>query len=96
MIHEKSEISDKEVKFFMALKASTGWVTSQHLATKSEVSPRSARMYALKFVRLGIADQAEVFPAHRYKLSDKASRRNVGQRLEQAIDVFGFAPVSTA
>lgn len=95
MKHEKSEISDKEIKFFMSLRSSPGWKTSKEVANAAKCSPRTGRMYALKFVRLGIADLAEVFPEHRYRIAERASRRNASyiQRLEQAIEVFGFAQV---
>jgi hypothetical protein len=47
----------------------------------------------LKLVNLGIFDQAEVFPAHRYRLAEMADKRNKGYalRIEQAMSVFGIA-----
>lgn len=47
----------------------------------------------MKLVDLGLLDQAEVFPAHRYRLSSKADKRNKSylQRLERAAEVFGIA-----
>jgi hypothetical protein len=43
-------------------------------------------------VDANIVDQAEVFPAHRYRLSKKARKRNINyiQRLERAAEVFGL------
>jgi hypothetical protein len=90
MNHEKNEISEQEVKFYCALNGE--WKTSSKLAEMAKISPRTSRMYSLKFVRLGLADRAEVFPAHRYRLSDKAGKRNISyvQRLEEARAVFGL------
>lgn len=93
MKHERSEISDKEAKFFLALKKATGWTTAKELSVEAGCSERTGRMYALKFVRLGLADLAEVFPAHRYKFAEKAQRRNAAyvQRMEQVVEVFGLS-----
>jgi hypothetical protein len=46
----------------------------------------------LKLVRLGIVDQAEVFPAHRYRLSTHAAKRNRGyaDRITRAAEVLGI------
>lgn len=90
---ERNEISVHEARFFAALVANREqWLTSKDLAEKAAISGRTARAHALKLVRLGIVDQAEVFPAHRYRLSDKAAKRNVGytQRLQKACEVFGL------
>ena len=89
---ERSEVSLQEVKMYLALKANaSAWFTSKELAKKTAGNERTARAHLLKLVRLGIVDQAEVFPAHRYRISDKASKRNVAyvQRLETACEVFG-------
>jgi len=76
----------------MALKSSKHWKAARDLAKEAGVAERSGRLYALKFVRLGLADVAEVYPCHRYRYSEKAGKRNTVylQRLDQAIDVFGF------
>ena len=96
MTNERSEISLHEVKLFRALKASPNrWFTNQELAVACEYSERTVRAHTLRFVKLEILDQAEVFPAHRYRYSQKANRRNVAylQRLEQADEVFNGQPV---
>lgn len=92
MVNEKSEISEHEVRFFIAVKNGGGWKTSKQLATEAKISPRTARAYAVKFVQLGICDLAEVFPGHRYRVADKAKRRNAAYmlRLEQAQAIFGL------
>ena len=51
---------------------------------------RTVRLHTMRFVKLGMLDQAEVFPAYRYRWSKKSDRRNMAysQRLEQAASVF--------
>jgi DNA-binding IclR family transcriptional regulator len=46
-----------------------GWLTSQQVAEGAKVAARTARQHLLRLVQLGLLDQAEVFPAHRYRLS---------------------------
>lgn len=90
---EKNEISIHEVRIFRAFKdAGATWLTAREVAGAAAVAERTARAHCLKFVRLGLLDQAEVFPAHRYRLATKAARRNGGyhQRLCEAEAVFGF------
>ena len=91
MTNERSEISLHEVKLFRALKAKPDkWFTNEELSAECKFSGRTVRAHTSRFVKLGILDQAEVFPAHRYRFSQKANRRNVAylQRLEQADEVF--------
>lgn len=93
---ERNEVSIHEVKAYLALKAG-GWMSSKELAKVAGIAERTARAHLLKLVRLGIADQMELFPAHRYRLSDKAGKRNVSytQRLEAACEVFGLGSVTS-
>lgn len=92
---ERNEISAQEVAFFLAAsqRGEHQWSTAKELADASGIAPRTGRAYALKFVRLGLFDQAEVWPAHRYRWSELASKRNKAylQRLEHAAYVFGAA-----
>ncbi len=85
---ERNEVSLHEVKVYLTLGC--GWVTAKEVAAKATVAERTARAHLLKLVRLGIAEQAEVFPAHRYRMAEKAGKRNGGyvQRLEQAREIF--------
>jgi hypothetical protein len=89
---ERNEVSLHEVKVYLTYKAASGWLTSKEVAQKSGVAERTARAHSLKLVKLGILDQAEVFPAHRYRLAEKAGKRNVAylRRLEDACVVFGL------
>lgn len=86
---ENSEISIHEWRVYEALRQG-GWMTSASIAEKANVAKRTARHHCLRLVKLGIVDQAEVFPAHRYRLSKMAQKRNLSycQRLELAAEVF--------
>jgi DNA-binding IclR family transcriptional regulator len=88
---EKNEISSHEVLVYREL-AKGEWITSKAIAEAAGVAPRTARAHALKLVRLGIVDQAEVFPAHRYRLSTHAAKRNRGyaDRITRAAEVLGI------
>lgn len=90
---ERNEISRHEVEVFRVLSVhAEHWKTNAELAAECrDVSPRTVRAMTLKFVRLGLLDQAELFPAHKFRLSAQAAKRNRGysDRLKQAADVFG-------
>jgi DNA-binding IclR family transcriptional regulator len=91
---ERNEVSLHEARIFTALERAGGWLTNREIAQAAGVAGRTARAHSLRLVRLGILDLAEVFPAHRYRLSEKAAKRNAAyfQRLRQACEVFGIAP----
>lgn len=89
---ERNEISIHEVRVYLALKAAGDWMTHADIANASGVNPRTVRAHTLRLVGLGLLDKAEVFPAHRYRLAQKADKRNASyaQRLEHARSVFGL------
>jgi hypothetical protein len=92
---ENNEISIHEIHVFRALSGRLGeWLSNRDLAAMMPptVKPRTVRAKTMKFVVLGLADQAEVFPAHRYRWSERARQRNIAylQRLERAAEVFGL------
>lgn len=91
---EKNEISIQEAKFYATIKniSKDRWVTAREVKDMAEIGGSSSRIYALKLTKLGILDLAEVWPAHRYRVSDKASKRNKAylQRLENALEVFSI------
>ena len=91
---ERNEVSVHEVKVFRALESTRDtWRTNREIAEiVSGVSYRTVRAHTMKLVRAGILDQADVFPAHKYRLSAQASKRNVGywRRLQAAAEVFGL------
>lgn len=90
---ELNEISTHEVEVFRVLRENAGrWMTNKDIAALvNGVAERTVRAKTIKLVQLGLLDQAEVFPAHRYRLSAKARQRNTGYviRLEGAAEVFG-------
>lgn len=89
---ERNEISRHEVLVFRALSVDK-WLSSKDVAEASGVAARTARAHLLKLVRLGLIDQAEVFPGHRYRLSGHAMQRNRGytDRLARAAEVLGIS-----
>jgi DNA-binding CsgD family transcriptional regulator len=91
---EKNEVSIHEAKLFVALaKNGTEWRTSKELAKVAGLNERTARAHCYKLAKLGLVDTAEVFPAHRYRMADKADKRNGGyvRRLRAACEVFGLS-----
>lgn len=91
---ERSEISVHEVKVYLALKAQPEkWLSNAEVSTAvKDVSPRTIRAHTLRLVNLGILDQAEIFPAHKYRLSAKAAKRNSAYvlRLTQTAEIMGL------
>lgn len=90
---EKNEVSIHEAKLFIALqKTGQTWITSKDAAKASGVAERTARSHLLKLSQMGIAECAEVFPGHRYRLAAKADKRNGGymRRLQMACEVFAL------
>ena len=87
---ETNEISAHEVRVFLFLKDSGRWVTAKETAKNASVAPRTARFHLLKLSRLGLLDSAEVYPGHRYRLSDKAPKRNPAYfaRIIKAAEIF--------
>jgi hypothetical protein len=92
---ERNEISTHEVRVYLALKSMPDkWLTNLEISNLSNgVSPRTVRAHTLRLVKLGILDQAEVFPAHRYKFSAKGDKRNRAYtiRLDQAAEIMGLS-----
>ena len=89
---EKNEISEHEIRVFLFVAKSSQWVSSKDISNGAKVAPRTARSHALKLVKLGLFDVAEVFPSHRYRLSEKAEKRNASYfiRLQKAAEIFGL------
>jgi len=85
---ETNEISLHQAKVFKA--ASTTWKTAAEIAIDASVAPRTGRHHCKILSDAGIFDQAEVFPAHRYRLSDKAQKRNKAffERIIRACEIF--------
>jgi DNA-binding IclR family transcriptional regulator len=88
---ESAEVSLHQLMVYEAVKNSTGWITNKDIAKLSGVNERTARAHVYKLVNLEVFEQAEVYPGHRYRLSEKAKKRKVAylDRLDQARKVFG-------
>lgn len=90
-VMETQEISVHQANVYKAVRDSNGkWLTAVEIANISGVATRTARAHALKFVKLGVFDQAELHPGHRYKMATKADKRNRGivERMENALKIF--------
>jgi len=90
---DRSEVSLHEVRVALALREWPDvWLTNREISAAARVAERTARMHTLRLVKLGVIDQAKVFPAHRYRWSDQAPKRNADytRRLQAAIEVFGL------
>ena len=87
---ETNEISVHQVRVFHCLETASDWLTNGEIARAARVAPRTARAITKKLVDLGVLDVAEVLPAHRYRMSPFADKRNKAYltRLRQAADVF--------
>jgi Fic family protein len=94
---EQSEISLNQVKLYHHLKTTRAWLTNKDLARVLRISLRNASLHTQQLVKLGILDQAEVYPGHRYRFSSQARKRNLAytQRLEQAVEVFQAQLIET-
>jgi hypothetical protein len=93
---ERTEISSHEVKVYLALKSQPGkWLSNAEIAKLAGgMNLRTVRMHTLRLVKLGIVDQAEIFPAYRYRLaSKKADKRNAAYsiRLNETAEVMGLS-----
>jgi hypothetical protein len=88
---ERAEISEHMVRIWRWLSDRESWETSASIAIGAGVSGRTARAHAHRLVGLGLLDQAEVFPGHRYRVSKLAEKRNKAfvLRLQEAASVFG-------
>jgi len=87
---ERNEISRHEVSVYQVLLSAQRWMSNKEIGSHLKLSPRTIRSHTLRFVRMGLVDQMEVFPGHRYRWSEKAEKRNLSylQRLKQAMEVF--------
>ena len=87
---ETNEVSEHLCKVFMCVRSSNGWVTAKDVSAASGVAERTSRAHLSRLVKLGLFDQAETFPAHRYRMSTKAGKRNISmlQRIESACSIF--------
>jgi hypothetical protein len=88
---ERAEVSLHEVRVYRAfLGKPKDWLTNKETSALSGVNERTTRLHTLRLVRLGILEQAQVFPGHRYRLAEKQSKQTIAyaMRLAKAAEVF--------
>ena len=90
---EASEVSLHMARIFVFMTQTPGWKTNQEIAAGAAVAGRTARAHTKKLVELGILDQADVFPAHRYRISARADTRDKAYlfRLKEAAKIFDLS-----
>lgn len=91
---ERNEVSLHEVKVVFFVCSAGEWRTANEIAVATGVAARTVRAHVRRLVNLGIFDQAEVFPGHRYRFSSMAAQRNKSyiQRLNSAADALRIKP----
>jgi len=89
---ERNEVSNHEAIVYSALRSNQHrWLSNGEIAEMAPgVANRTIRAHTLKLVKLGVIDQAELFPGHRFRWSSMGEKRNRAYtlRLNQAIDIF--------
>lgn len=89
---ERNEVSTHEVMVYQALRGHpTRWMTNKEIAAGlSGIAGRTVRAHTQKLVEAGLVDQAELFPAHRYRWSEFADKRNPAytRRLQRAAEIL--------
>jgi hypothetical protein len=90
---ETTEISIHQLKIFEFVRDAPGWVSIKDISTGTSSARKTVDVHCRRFVSLGVFDQAEVWPGHRYRVSEMASKRNgsIMERLRKAAEVFGIA-----
>lgn len=91
---ERNAISTHEVRVYHAIKSARRWLTNREIQEAvPDIANRTVRAHTLKLSSLGLIDQAQVFPGHRFRWSETSERRNPAycKRLESAAAVFGAA-----
>jgi hypothetical protein len=91
-----SKISLHELLVFAAFSHTKGeWLTNDEVAARvtPSVRPRTVRLHTKRLADAGILDQAPLFPAHRYRLTEHVPQRGTSYltRLHGAAEVFGVS-----
>jgi hypothetical protein len=87
----KNTVSLHEVKVWLALRGKPGqWLTNDEIAKEAGVKARTARQYTFRFVKQGLLENAETFPAYRFRLLASVTELNpYRQRIEAVTEAFG-------
>ena len=71
-----AEVSVHEVKVWRLFRDLPGeFLSSQQVAKRAGIAPRTARLHCSGLAQVGILDEARVFPGYRYRLSPHAAQR---------------------
>lgn len=95
-----NKISLHEVLVFAAFSGTKGkWLTNDEVAKRvaPNVRPRTVRLHTKGLADAGILEQAPVFPAHRYRLTEHVPQRGTSYltRIHAAAEVFAVDLVRT-
>ena len=70
----RSEVSIHEVRIYGLFKNNPGkWFTNKTISAALGMAARTVRQHTLRFVKFKIIEQADVFPAHRFRFCDKVA-----------------------
>ena len=80
-----STVSIHELKVFQLFRDNPGdWMSSQQVAKRARIAPRTARLHCSGLAQVGILDEAKVFPGFRYRLCPTAGDRPYYSNLDAA------------
>jgi hypothetical protein len=87
---ETNEISLHQVRIFEFVRNADGWVSMKDVVTGTGSKRETVGVHLRRFVKLGLIDQAEVWPGHRFRVSALAEKRNKAmlERLDRAREIF--------
>ena len=91
---ETQEISLNQLRLFEFVRDAGKWVSMREIVTATGSARETVGLHCRRFVKLGIFDQAEVWPGHRFRIAELADKRNsaIMERLKKAREVFGSNP----
>lgn len=73
---ETSEISVHQIAVYDFVKSAGRWVSMKDIISGTGVKRETVGNHCRRFVKLGIFDQAEVWPGHRFRFAELAEKRN--------------------
>ncbi len=90
---ETSEISLHQLRVFEFVRDAQKWVSIKDIVGATGSARKTVDIHCRRFVNLGIFDQVEVWPGHRYRVAELAGKRNAAimERLRKAREAFGDA-----
>jgi hypothetical protein len=91
MAMETTEVSLHQLRIFEFVRDAGRWVSLKDIVAGTAAARKTADVHCRRFVNLGIFDLAEVWPGHRYRLSELAEKRKAAiiERMRKAREAFG-------